>query len=111
CNQLRSYVLASDQHRHKATHGLTKSSDLIYKGLEITSGAQREHRYEILKKQAVEKGMTLELINFYLEFFKYGCPPHGGIGIGPSRILMKMLNLESIRESMFLFRNPKRLNP
>src|SRR5690606_23639314 len=83
--------------RHEDNQGLAKSFDLIYKGLEITSGAQREHRYEILKKQAVEKGMTLELINFYLEFFKYGCPPHGGIGIGPSRILMKMLNLESIR--------------
>lgn len=99
-------------HMHlESDETLTKSFDLLYKGLEITTGAQREHRYDILKKQAEEKGMSIETLQFYLDFFRYGCPPHGGIGMGPSRIVMKLLNLESIRESMFLFRNPKRLNP
>lgn len=97
--------------RHEDNPTLTKSFDLMFKGLEITTGAQREHRYDVLLNQAKEKGMNIENIQFYLDFFKYGVPPHGGLGMGPSRLLMKMLGLESIRESMFLFRNPRRLNP
>lgn len=97
--------------RHEDNQKLTKSFDLMYKGIEITTGAQREHRYEKLVEQAKEKGMNIELIQFYLDFFRYGMPPHGGLGMGPSRLLMKMLGLESIRESMFIFRNPRRLNP
>jgi len=97
--------------RHEDDPNLTKSFDLMYKGLEITTGAIREHRYDILVKQAKEKGMNLENIQFYLDFFRYGMPPHGGLGMGPSRLVMKLLNLESIREAMFLFRNPRRLNP
>ena len=83
--------------------------DLIWKGVEITTGAQREHRYEHLKNQATEKGLV-EDVKFYLEFFKYGCPPHGGFGIGLDRLTMLLLGL-SISEAMFLFRNPKRLTP
>ncbi len=83
--------------------------DLIWKGVEITTGAQREHRYEYLKDQAAEKGLV-EDVKFYLEFFKYGCPPHGGFGIGLDRLTMLLLGL-SISEAMFLFRNPKRLTP
>lgn len=97
--------------RHEDNPNLTKSFDLLYKGLEVTTGAQREHRYDVLKRQAEEKGMNLEIINFYLDFFRYGCPPHGGLGMGPSRLIMKMLNLESIRDAMFLFRNPRRVIP
>ncbi len=80
-------------------------------GLEITTGAQREHRYEKLAKQALDKGLTLEPIQNYLNFFRYGCPPHGGLGLGLSRLLMVMLNLPSIRDAVYLFRGPNRLEP
>ena len=90
---------------------LTKSFDLLYKGLEITTGAQREHRVEFLEKQAKEKEMPLKELQDYLNFFRYGCPPHGGIGIGPGRIVMKMLDLKSVKEATFLTRDVKRLTP
>ncbi len=91
--------------------GLTRSFDLLGKGLEITTGAQREHRYDVLAKQALEKGLHLENIQFYLDFFKHGCPPHGGFGLGLARFMMVLLGLENIREAVFLFRGPTRLNP
>ena len=97
--------------RHPDNPGLTRSYDLIACGLEITTGAQREHRPDILAKQALEKGLHLEPIQFYLDFFRYGCPPHGGFGLGLSRLLMVMLGLNNIRETVFLFRGPTRLTP
>ena len=90
-------------------NGVPKGYDLIWRGVEITTGAQREHRYEILKAQAEEKGL-LEDVKFYLEFFKYGCPPHGGFGLGIDRLTMLFLGL-SIKEVQFLFRGPNRLTP
>lgn len=90
---------------------LTRSFDLIAGGLEIATGAQREHRVDVLEKQALEKGLGLENISFYLDFFRYGCPPHGGFGMGLSRLVMVMLNIKNIRESVYLFRGPNRLNP
>jgi nondiscriminating aspartyl-tRNA synthetase len=90
---------------------ITCSFDLIAKGLEITTGAQREHRYEQLVQQALEKGLHLEPIQFYLDFFKYGCPPHGGFGFGLSRFLMVLLDIPNIRETVFVFRGPTRLSP
>ena len=90
---------------------LTKSFDLIANGLEITTGAQREHRYDILAKQASEKGLHPEPIQFYLDFFRYGCPPHGGYGMGLSRLMMVMLGMNNIREAVYIFRGPTRLNP
>lgn len=90
---------------------LTKSYDLLYKGLEIVTGAQREHRPEVLITQAKEKEMDLESIDYYINFFRYGCPPHGGAGIGPNRIVMKLLDLPSVKESAFLPRDVKRLTP
>ncbi len=89
--------------------GVPCGYDLIWRGVEITTGAQREHRYEILKAQAKEKGLD-EDVKFYLEFFKYGCPPHGGFGLGIDRITMLFLGL-SIKEVQFLFRGPNRLTP
>ena len=77
--------------------------------MEITTGAQREHRYDRLKAQADEKGLA-EDVKFYLEFFQYGCPPHGGFGLGVDRLTMLLLGLH-IKESMFIFRGPNRLNP
>lgn len=90
---------------------LTKSFDLLGRGLEITTGAQREHRYEVLKNQALAKGLTLPPIQNYLNYFRYGCPPHGGLGLGLSRLLMVMLDLPNIREAVYLFRGPNRLEP
>ena len=89
--------------------GVPQGYDLIWRGVEITTGAQREHRYEILKAQAEEKGLA-EDVKFYLEFFKYGCPPHGGFGLGIDRLTMLFLGL-SIKEAEFLFRGPDRLDP
>ena len=90
-------------------NGKLQGYDLIWRGTEITSGAQREHRYEELCKNAKEKGLGKD-VEFYLQFFKYGCPPHGGFGIGLDRLVMLLLGL-SIKETQFLFRGPNRLNP
>ncbi|MET7620367.1 aspartate--tRNA(Asn) ligase [Streptomyces sp. NPDC005408] len=90
---------------------LTLSFDLLWKGLEVTTGAQREHRYDVLLKQAAEKGMNTEPLQDYLNAFRFGCPPHGGLGMGLGRVLMVMLGLNSIREATFLFRGPNRLTP
>lgn len=89
--------------------GIPQGYDLIWRGVEITTGAQREHRYDVLKAQAAEKGLDQD-VQFYLEFFKYGCPPHGGFGLGVDRLTMLLLGL-TIKEVMFLFRGPNRLNP
>lgn len=89
--------------------GKLQGYDLIWRGTEITSGAQREHRYEELVKNAKEKGLGKD-VEFYLQFFKYGCPPHGGFAIGVDRMTMLILGL-SIKEAQFVFRGPNRLNP
>ena len=90
-------------------NGVPQGYDLIWRGVEITTGAQREHRYEVLKKQAQEKGLDKD-VEFYLEFFAYGCPPHGGFGLGVDRLTMLLLGL-TIKDAMFLFRGPTRLTP
>lgn len=90
---------------------LTKSFDLLYRGLEVTTGSEREHRIEVLEKQAVEKRMNLEELKDYLNFFRYGCPGHSGLGMGPGRMVMKMLDLSSVKEACFLPRDVKRLTP
>ena len=92
-------------------HTLTRSFDLLYKGIEITSGAQREHRYEQLKRQIQDKGFKLEHFESYLNFFKYGCPPHGGFAPGPTRILMRIFNVGNVREVTYLYRGVNRLTP
>ena len=89
--------------------GVPQGYDLIWRGVEITTGAQREHRYEVLKAQAEEKGLA-EDVKFYLDFFRYGCPPHGGFGLGVDRLTMLLLGL-GIKEVMFIFRGPNRLTP
>jgi aspartyl-tRNA synthetase len=97
--------------RHEDNPSLTKSYDLIWKGTEITTGAQREHRIEVLEKQVLDKGLELEGLNFYLDFFRYGAPSHGGFGMGLTRVVMLLLDLPNIREASFLFRGPNRLQP
>ncbi len=90
--------------------GILQGYDLLWRGVEITTGAQREHRYEEITKNAEEKGLTKD-VKFYLEFFKYGCPPHGGFGLGVDRLTMLLLGIPSIKEVQFLFRGPNRLEP
>lgn len=98
-------------HKYYEDKPCTKSADLIYKGVEITTLAQREERPDVLVKQLIAKGLGTTDIQWYLDFFKYGVPPHGGWGLGGSRFLKQMLNLESIRDTMFLFRGVNHLNP
>ena len=92
--------------------GYSKSYDLYFKDIEITSGAQREHRPDVLANQIAEKGIDPKTMQKnYIDFFKYGCPPHGGFGLGLDRITMILLNIESIKEAMYIFRGPDRLTP
>lgn len=97
--------------RHDGDPTLTNSYDLIFNGVEISTGAQREHRIDVLVDQAKEKGLEPEELEFYLDFFRYGVPPHGGFGMGLARVLMLMLHEHSIRETTYLFRGPTRLLP
>lgn len=97
--------------KHEDDKTLTKTYDLLFKGVEITSGAQREHRYEILKEQIRESGIDPEKMAQYLEFFKYGAPTHGGFGISVTRVLYRLFDLPSVKDVTFLFRGPSRLTP
>ena len=97
--------------RHDGDASITKSYDLIFNGTEISTGAQREHRIEVLEAQAIEKGLDPKEIEGYLDFFRYGVPSHGGFGMGLARVLMLMLHQASIREVTYLFRGPTRLEP
>lgn len=91
--------------------GKTLSFDLLYRGIEITTGAQREHRIDVLEKQAQDKGIDLKSLDFYLEFFRYGMPPHGGFGFGLTRFMMKLFDTDSIRDVTYLYRGPNRITP
>jgi aspartyl-tRNA synthetase len=97
--------------RYANNPGITKSFDLLWKGLEVTTGAQREHRLDRLEAQAVAKGFDLGPLRDYLSFFKYGCPPHGGMGVGLTRLLMMLLGRSNVREVTYLYRGPNRLRP
>ncbi len=88
---------------------LTRSFDLLWKGVEVATGAQREHRLEVLEKQAKEKGVKLNEI--YVEMFKYGAIPHGGAGMGLDRLIQRLLNLTNVREALLLTRDPERVTP
>lgn len=89
--------------------GLTKSFDLLWRGIEITTGAQREHRLSILKDQIIEKGFGLDQFEDYLGNFRYGCPPHGGFGLGLNRILAKMTGQKNVAEATFQPNTPNHL--
>lgn len=94
---------------HMREDGVAQGYDLLWRGVEITTGAQREHRHERLVAQAQEAGLG-EDVKFYTEFFRYGCPPHGGFGLGMDRLTMLLFGI-SIKEAMFIFRGPERLEP
>jgi len=97
--------------RHAGDPTLTNSYDLIFNGVEISTGAQREHRIDVLEAQARDMGLDVDELGSYLDFFRYGVPPHGGFGMGLSRVIMLLLGLPSIREVTYLFRGPNRLKP
>ena len=88
-----------------------RSVDLLYKGLELSSGGQREHRYEKIIEQAKEKGISLDSIKWFVEHFKYGAPPHGGFNLGVERLTMQLLNIPNIREATLFPRDPERYLP
>ena len=90
---------------------LTKSFELLYRGVEITTGAIREHRYDVLMGQLADKGLAGTGMEFHLESFKLGAPPHGGFGLGLQRLVMLFLRLPGIKEASFIHRGPGRLAP
>jgi nondiscriminating aspartyl-tRNA synthetase len=97
--------------RHPDDPSLTRSFDLLWRGLELTTGAQREHRHDVLLAQAQDKHVDPGPISYYLDFFRYGAPPHGGFGFGLTRLLMQLLGQDNVREVTFLYRGPHRLMP
>ncbi len=97
--------------KHPEDPSKTRSFDIILRGLEIASGSQREHRYEVLVQQLREKGLDPSGFKFYLDHFKYGMPPHGGAGIGLERLVKQILGLRNIREAVLAPRDPERLAP
>ena len=97
--------------RHADNDQLTNSYDLIWRGTEITTGAQREHRMDVLIEQAKSKGLDPAGLQSYIDFFKFGAPPHGGFGMGLLRVVMLLLHQTNIREVGYLFRGPNRLEP
>lgn len=88
-----------------------RSVDAVYKGLEISSGGQREHRHAKIVEQARGKGMDTESLRWFSEFFRYGAPPHGGFSIGIERLTMRLLDIQNIREAALFPRTPDRLIP
>ncbi len=89
----------------------TRSIDVVFRGVEISTGGQREHRYEKLIEQVNEKGLRYEDIEWFVKFFKYGVPPHGGFNIGIERLVKQIIGLQNIREAVLFPRAPERLFP
>ena len=89
----------------------TLSFDLLYGGLEITTGGQRIHEYKMLADKIADRGMTDEGMEQYMMIFKHGMPPHGGLGIGLERLTMKLLGEENVRETTLFPRDLGRLEP
>ena len=89
----------------------TLSFDLLFDGLEITTGGQRIHDYQALCDKIAARGMTEEGLEQYLDTFKHGMPPHGGLGIGLERLTMKLLGEENVRETTLFPRDLSRLEP
>ena len=97
--------------RHEDDPKLTKSFDLLYRGVEISSGAQREHNVEKLIQNIRDKGIDPASLQSYIRFFEYGCPPHGGFSIGLARFFAKYFGVPSVKDVVYLFRGPDRLAP
>jgi len=100
------YVMRVDEEPEWA-----RSVDMVFKGLEMSSGGQREHRYEQMIKNIKEKKLNLENLRWFTEFFRYGAPPMGGFCLGIERFTMKLLDLSNIREAVLFARTPERILP
>jgi aspartyl-tRNA synthetase len=100
------YVMRVDENPRYA-----RSVDLLYKGLEMSSGGQREHRHGKILEQIREKGMEEEALMWFTEPFRYGVPPHGGFSLGIERFTAQMLNISSVKEAALFPRDPDRLQP
>lgn len=88
-----------------------RSVDLVFRGVEMSSGGQREHRYEKIMEQAKIKGMKPESVKWFADFFRYGVPMHGGFALGIERLTMQILGLENVREATLFPRDMNRLIP
>ena len=88
----------------------SRGFDLLFRGLEINSGAQRIHHYEDLVARISERGMDPKNFGFYLQAFKYGMPPHGGSSTGLERLTMKMLQIENVKEATLFPRDINRID-
>jgi len=89
----------------------TLSFDLLFKGMEITTGGQRLHDYEAQVAKMVERGMNPEDFTNFLMIHKHGMPPHGGLGIGLERLTMRLLDEQNVRETTLFPRDLSRLEP
>ncbi|WP_291565020.1 MULTISPECIES: aspartate--tRNA(Asn) ligase [unclassified Clostridium] len=90
---------------------LTHSFDLLFRGLEITTGGQRIHNYEMLIENMISKGLNLENFHNYMELFKFGMPPHGGLAIGLERLTAQLIGLKNVREASLFPRDRTRITP
>jgi nondiscriminating aspartyl-tRNA synthetase len=89
----------------------SRKFDLLYRGLEISSGGQREHDIDRLRATMKEQGVDPTDFEFYLEAFRYGMPPHGGYGMGIDRLIQQIADLDNIKEAILFPRDPDRLTP
>ena len=96
--------------KNKENPELTDSFDLLYRGVEVTTGGQREHDYETLVSQIKEKGLDPDKFKFYLQAFKYGIPPHGGIGMGLERLTAKTAGVKNVKEATLFPRDMTRID-
>lgn len=90
--------------------GFTKSFDLLFRGVEITTGGQRRHEYHNLVDGMVMKGLKPDMFSYYLQAFKYGMPPHGGFGMGLERLTAKMVGIDSVKEATLFPRDLNRID-
>ncbi|HKZ50020.1 MAG TPA: amino acid--tRNA ligase-related protein, partial [Candidatus Nanoarchaeia archaeon] len=100
------YVMRNDKEPKFA-----RSTDMIYRGIELSSGGQREHRHKNLMENIKYKKMNPKLVEWFTQFFKYGACSHGGFCIGIERLTMQILGLDNIREAVLFPRDPQRLTP
>ncbi len=91
--------------------GLTASFDLLFRGLEITTGGQRIHSYELLKENMRRQGLNPKTFTPYLKIFQWGMPPHGGLAIGLERLTAQIIGLKNIRQASLFPRDRHRLTP
>jgi aspartyl-tRNA synthetase len=113
---VRPFYTMQDWESSKGGPVGSRSFDLLWHGIEVTSGGQREHRFDHLEAQIGATGVDDDVIDAYirphfLEMFRHGCPPHGGFGIGLNRLMMALLGQASIRDTSFVFRGPRQHMP